>query len=283
MPEIPRLPKRDVDSHKGTYGRLLLIGGSRGMAGSISLTGMAALRSGAGLVTIATANSAADTVASFDPCYMTLPLSEDSEAPGIIGKHNRELLAPFLKSADCVAIGPGIGDHHSTRELVTWLFTSFDRPLVIDADAINCLSHRDPPLADAGGPRILTPHPGEFLRLTKIEAAAEVDLTAAANQLAKDYSVVVVLKGHQTTVTDGHSTFENQTGNPGMATGGSGDVLTGVIAAIIGQGMSPYDAAVAGVHIHGLSGDIAAANLGQIGMTARDIAAYLPKAFCETM
>lgn len=270
-PDLPSIPKREADSHKGTYGRLLLVGGSRGMAGSISLSAIAALRSGAGLVTVAVPDCIIDTVSSFHPCYMTFPLHEQPD--GSIGKEARSQLETIVDQFDCIGVGPGLRNNSETQILVDWINQRCRMPVVFDADALNAISS----LADLKFfyPRVLTPHPGEFKRLAKkSEASPE-----RAIEFARQRQATIVLKGHRTIVTDGVSSFVNMTGNPGMATGGSGDVLTGIICAWIGQGLSPLDAAKLAVHVHGIAGDKAADVLGQISLTASDIADHLSAAY----
>lgn len=270
-----RLPARFADSHKGDFGRALLIGGSRGMAGSISLSGMAALRGGAGLVKLATPDVCLETVAGFEPSYMTVPLPSDEQGR-IVAAH--DALAASLEEASCVACGPGLGQTDATYQLVEWLYTSLLKPLVIDADGLNNLAKRTDPLAAAAGPRILTPHPGEFRRLMGGDRLDRQPAQARAVELAARYGVVLVLKGHRTFVTDGEQEYHNDTGNPGMATGGTGDVLTGLTTAFVGQGLSPFDAACLAVHVHGRAGDLAAHELGQVAMIASDLLKYLPAA-----
>ncbi|QDU95632.1 NAD(P)H-hydrate dehydratase [Lignipirellula cremea] len=277
MDDLTRLPPREADSHKGTYGRVLLIGGSRGMAGSISLAGMAALRSGAGLVTLAVPDDCLDTVAGFHPCYMTIPLPADAD--GELAFDVRDLLSDPLQSANAVAVGPGFGDRDSVRAFVLELYRSHKGPLVVDADGLNALAcHRDQ-LPQVAGVRVFTPHPREFARLTgEHPQSAEAEEQAGLQFAAPIRDSVLVLKGHRTLVTDGQQVWRNQTGNPGMATGGCGDVLTGMIAALLGQGLSAWDAARYAVRLHGLAGDIAAAELGQISLTAIDLLTFLPTA-----
>jgi NAD(P)H-hydrate epimerase len=272
--DLPKLLPRAPSSHKGDYGRALLVGGSRGMAGAIALSGMAALRSGAGLVTIATADSAADVVAGFHPSYMTVALPQ--EPTGTISDSAKEPLSELVSKANCVAIGPGMGVSRAIQRLVAWLYDSLPAPIVVDADGLNALAERPSGLQRPAGARILTPHPGEFRRL-----AGNTDLNAAAILLARKCQVVVVLKGHRTLITDGNRTLHNPTGNPGMATGGSGDVLTGVITALVCQGLPPFEAAQLGAYVHGFAGDLAAAELGEVGMTSRDLIDYLPRAFLQ--
>lgn len=275
---LPRLPERAPESHKGDFGRALLVGGSRGMSGAISLAGMAALRSGAGLVTLAVPEACLDVVAGFDPCYMTIPLGED--AAGRIRAAGRDAILAAAESADCVAIGPGLGRSDELTELLGGFYRGTAKPLVIDADGLNALAVAPGLLRQPGGVRVLTPHPGEFRRLVGAKSGMEVaEMRKQAIDLAAECNVVIVLKGHRSLVTDGQTASYNVTGNPGMATGGSGDVLTGVITALICQGLAAIQAAQLGVHLHGLAGDIAAESMGQISMTAADIVRFLPQAF----
>ena len=273
---LPPLPPRKLDAHKGEVGRVLLLGGSPGMVGAISLSGMAALRSGAGLVTLAVPSSCWPTVASFDPCYMTLPLDED--ASGQIARTAEACLEEPLDRATAMGIGPGMGRSSDLTQLVSRLFYACPLPMVIDADALFALSERPTGLARAGGPRILTPHAGEFARLIGTPLGDRSAACAAARQLAAASGTVLVLKGRGTFVTDGTREFTNDTGNPGMATGGSGDVLTGIITALWAQGLSPFDAACLGVHLHGRAGDIAAGWRGQMSLIATDLLAALADA-----
>ena len=278
--KIPDLPPRPADSHKGRFGTVLVIAGSRGMAGAAALCGASALRSGAGLVRVATPSEVQPTVASFEPSYMTYPLASNDE--GMID-FDRSLpaLQRLADAANVVAVGPGLGQSDDIRKLLRWLFASTDKPLVVDADGLNVLAGSMELLDRLKRPVILTPHPGEFGRLSGMSIAqVQADRLAAAAQLAGRYdSLVMVLKGHRTVVCDGHRYYINQTGNPGMATGGSGDVLTGVIAALLGQHLPTFDAAQLGVYIHGLAGDIARDQSGVIGMIAGDIVDALPNAF----
>jgi hydroxyethylthiazole kinase-like uncharacterized protein yjeF len=286
---LPLLPPRSADSHKGDYGRALLIGGSRGMSGAIALAGKAALRSGAGLVMLAIPESIQNIVASIEPSYMTYPLSEDdgqiasSEAPALSS----------IDSATALAIGPGLGRAEALQDLVENLYRVAPRPLVVDADALYALARRPNAFKNPPAPRVLTPHPGEFEPLAmavtgdwdaarNAKTGNDMQRQSAAINLAKHDPAgrtVVVLKGHQTVITDGHRYSINQTGNPGMATGGTGDVLTGIITALLCQGLAPFDAARLGAHVHGLAGDLAANDFGQVSMIASDLIDYLPKAF----
>jgi NAD(P)H-hydrate epimerase len=275
-PQLPKLPLRDPNSHKGDYGRAVLIGGSVGMTGALGLAGMAALRSGTGLVTLATADVCLPTVAAYEPSYMTLPLASDSD--GRIGAAAREQITTAVENATAVGCGPGIGRSADLVALVEWLFAELQQPAVFDADALFALAQLNSP-PPPQGPRILTPHPGEFARLTGQRVETEEQRIEQAAKAAEQFGAVVVLKGHRTVVTDGPQVYVNETGNPGMASGGSGDVLTGVITALLCQGLDAFAAAKLGAYIHGLAGDLAAEGLGQISLTARDLVDFLPDAF----
>jgi NAD(P)H-hydrate epimerase len=283
-----RLEPRRPDSHKGDYGRVLIIGGSRGMAGAPSMAGIAALRSGAGLVTVATPDSVQPTVAAFNPCYMTIPLIEDEY--GIADMANVVDLMEASERFDVWAIGPGLGRTDGVAELVAQLYREVPRPMVVDADGLNSLAsmlQRNSKLLDTpASPRVLTPHPGEFARLAgttpKGSVREHAELAAELCQRDSSGSTVVVLKGHETVVCDRERYAVNHTGNAGMATGGTGDCLTGVIAGILGQHLSPWDAARLAVHVHGLAGDLAAEELGQVSLVASDLLTYLPQAFRQT-
>jgi ADP-dependent NAD(P)H-hydrate dehydratase len=274
--KLPQLPPRENESHKGDYGRALLIGGSRGMAGAISLSGMAALRSGAGLVKLAVPEVCLDTVARFEPSYMTIPLPCDSA--GRLALAARDVLTEQIPAVTALACGPGLGRSKDLDELVAWLYSTVKQPMVFDADALNALASQPSILDSPGGPRVFTPHPGEFARLLGIARVEPEDRGKLARELAGRTGGVVLVKGHETAITDGRQLAYNTTGNPGMATGGSGDVLTGVITAFLCQGLSPFDAARLGAHVHGDAGDYAAAEIGMVGMIARDLLRRLPRA-----
>jgi ADP-dependent NAD(P)H-hydrate dehydratase len=273
---LPILAPRRADAHKGDFGLALIVGGSRGMAGAAALAGMAALRGGAGLVRLAVPGCVLDSVAGFEPCYMTVPLPADSE--GRIGSGAFDRIAELAASATVMAVGPGLGRSLVLDDLVARLYQEIAKPMVFDADALNALANEPETLARPGGPRILTPHPGEFARLIGRKLDGEKRNEAAA-ALAARCNIVVALKGHHTLVTDGRRRRINDTGNPGMATGGSGDVLTGLITALACQKLEAFDAASLGVYLHGLAGDLAAKELGQVSLAAGDLIRYLPKAF----
>jgi ADP-dependent NAD(P)H-hydrate dehydratase len=277
--QIPSLPKRPADSHKGMFGSILVIGGGRGMAGAAALAGAGALRSGAGLVRIASSAEVQPTVASFEPSYMTYPL--ECDAHGLIRfPSNQKTIESLLESADVLAIGPGMGRSEELRALVRWVVEEVELPTVMDADALNALEGQTEVLSRLKRPLIVTPHPGEFARLSgRSVAEIQADRETHAAAVARADHLIVVLKGSATAVTDGRRVYINKTGNPGMATGGSGDVLTGVIAAMLGQKLPPFDAAVLGVYAHGLAGDIARDQNGEVGLIAGDIVDSLADAF----
>jgi ADP-dependent NAD(P)H-hydrate dehydratase len=275
---LPQLPPRRADSHKGDYGRALVVGGSGGMSGAIALAGKATLRSGAGLVTLAVPRTVQQVVAAFEPSYMTHGLADEA---GQFTESAFDDVIKLTSNMTCVALGPGLGRSAALTNLVARLYRETAKPMVVDADALFALAERAEALAQPGGPRVITPHPGEFARLTNQPYRAEKRSEAAAAMARRDPTkqTVVVLKGQYTVVTDGSRVSLNQTGNPGMATGGTGDVLTGVIAGLLCQGLAPFDAARLGVHIHGKAGDLAAEELGQISLIASDVLDYLPQAF----
>jgi len=267
------LPPRQADSHKGSYGRVLIVAGSTGKTGAAYLSAMAALRSGAGLVTIATPSSCLPTLAGMGAEYMTLPLDE-------IGERLAARAADLItnENADVLAIGPGLGRSPEAAAVVRSAVARTTRPTIIDADAIMAFAENAHPLRRGGAPPIvITPHPGEMAHLTgRSTADVQADRIGAATSFAAASGAVVVLKGHRTLVAspDGRLAI-NATGNPGMATGGSGDVLTGVIAAWLGQGRDAFDAARLGVYLHGLAGDMAEAREGEVALIAGDIVAHL--------
>ncbi len=272
------LPARPSDAHKGAFGRVLLVGGSRGMAGSISLSSMAALRTGSGLVTAAIPNRCLETVASFHPGVMTIPLPD--EVDGFFSIDACSELLKRLGSFDAIGCGPGMTTQPGSLRIVERLTQASPQPMVLDADAINSLALLAWPgntPVDASH-MVLTPHPGELQRLCGAVAKDRRQQIQAAAKIADATGAIIVLKGGPTVVIGPGQQWSNDTGNPGMATAGSGDVLTGVIAAFLGQKLSPWDAARLGVWTHGLAGDMAASQTGQTGLTCVEIVNALPKA-----
>ncbi|HEY2253644.1 MAG TPA: NAD(P)H-hydrate dehydratase [Planctomycetaceae bacterium] len=275
---LPTLPARPEESHKGSFGSALIVAGSRGMSGAAALSGQGALRGGAGLVTVAVPAGIQGIVASVEPSYLTLALLEDDA--GRISRLAASEILGRLDDRTAAAIGPGWGKSADLIELAHVLFTSIEIPLVVDADALNALAALPAGFPKAPAARILTPHPGEFSRLAGADTKTiQADRQTLAAEFAHAHGVIVVLKGHETVVTDGERVAINTTGNSGMATGGTGDVLTGLITALLAQGMLPFDAAHLGVHLHGLAGDLAAAQFGKPGMIASDLPCFLGQAW----
>lgn len=276
----PPLPPRPDDAHKGTFGRVLIIAGSRGMSGAAILSGTAALRGGAGLVYVAAPEGIVPIIAGYEPSYLTIPLTEDAD--GRIAGGATSLLLERLRSMQAAAVGPGMGQSDALEQLVSKLYSTVETPLVVDADALNLLARTPGLLSEHAGPRILTPHPGEFARLTGLKVAGDPEeRQRSAAAFAARQGVVVVLKGAGTVITDGARIAVNTTGNSGMATGGTGDVLTGLIAALVAQGLEPFAAAQLGVYVHGLAGDLAAQSHSQRGLIASDLLAGLCRAWIE--
>ena len=273
--------QRARDSHKGQYGRVLIVAGSRGKTGAAYLAAMGALRSGAGLVTIATPASCVPIVAALGAEYMSLPLDEDPD--GRIAAGALDAIVSF--DADVIAIGPGLGRSPALDGLLPALVARSRAPLVIDADGLNAFSDVSVLSGRAGRDVIVTPHPGEMARLTaqSIEVVQR-DRLAAATTLATSRHLHVVLKGHRTIVAapDGRVAV-NHTGNPGMATAGTGDVLTGAVAAWLGQLRDAYHASMLAVYLHGRAGDLAAATVGEIALVAGDVLGHLAAASLELM
>ena len=277
--EVPRLPRRRFDSHKGTFGKVLIAAGSRGMSGAAVLSGRAALRSGAGLVQVATPACVQLVVAAGHPCYTTFAIHQ--HADGTLAESAAADVATWARSAHAFAIGPGLGSGSDVTSFVRRTLNDVtDIPVVVDADGLNALAPFADEFRNRAAPLVLTPHPGEFARLTGRTADdVRTHREELACEFASTFGVILLLKGAGTLVTDGTRLYVNSTGNPGMATGGSGDVLTGVIAALLAQGLAPFDAAALGAWLHGRAGDHAAATLGQTSLTATDLVDHLPAAF----
>ena len=281
---LPSPPARPQDAHKGTFGHALVVAGHRGMSGAACLAGLGALRGGAGLVTVAVPSGIVPIVAGYEASYLTLPLPEDEE--GRATQHALAALEKLPTPASALAIGPGLGQSAALATVVGRLFASFDRPAVFDADALNLLASSPAFLAarkrqgDDLPPRVLTPHPGEFARLTNSDTkSVEKNREGLAAQFAAEHQLVLVLKGHRTLITDGRRMAVNTTGNSGMSTGGSGDVLTGIIVSLLAQKMPAFEAAQLGVHLHGLAGDLAVRTLSNPGLIAADLPRWLGEAW----
>lgn len=265
------LPDRNPWGHKGNFGKLLLLCGSRGYTGAAFFAAMGALRSGAGLVFLGVPESiyGIEAVKLNEPVIFPLP-----DAGGRLSADAVPEILTRFPQMDAVLVGPGLGQSEGTLAVVRAVLEKAECPVVVDADGINVLSaHRDL-LRGRKSPTILTPHDGEFARLGGVIGE---DRMAAAAALAEELGCVVLLKGHETCITDGTDGYLNPTGNPGMAVGGSGDVLAGVITALLGAGLPPLEAAACGAWLHGAAGDRCAAELGQYGMLPTDMLSALPR------
>lgn len=265
------LPDRKADTHKGDYGRILLLCGSRGYTGAAALSAMGALRCGAGLVYLAVPESIYEIEAVKLTEPVVLPMPDEN---GMFSTETPTQLAKLLPKMDAVLIGPGIGCSDGTFETVRYILDSFDGPVVLDADGINVLQNHIDILRGRTNPTILTPHMGEYMR---IAGKVPDDRASEAMRFAAETGAVVLLKGNQTVITDGKNIYINPTGNPGMAVGGSGDVLSGIVTALLGQGVSPILAAACGAWLHGAAGDICAREIGQYGMLPTDMLQVLPR------
>jgi len=279
---IPKLKPRAIDAHKGDFGKVCIIAGSIGMSGAAALAGRSALRAGAGLVRVATPRSVLPVVASIEPSFTTIALPEDSA--GRISAKAINTILDVVSENDAVAFGPGVGISGALQSVLEVLLEHEQLRLIIDADGLNNLTGIKDWPAKLKAKLILTPHPGEMKRLWSglFREQLPGERKQQAAQLAQRTNCIVALKGAGTVVTDGEKVYVNKTGNPGMATAGSGDVLTGVITALIGQGLSNFDAAVLGVYIHGLAGNIAAEKIGQVSLMATDIIDALGEAFTRS-
>ena len=272
-----RLRRTRPNVHKGDFGRVLIIAGSRGLTGACRLVSTAALRSGAGLVTVGAPKSLAKVLTrdSREAMWMALP----ETLSGCVSLKALPRVLSFLKHENVLAVGPGLSRHPSTLSFVRALAKQSQKPMVIDADAIVAFQKQNRLLKYLKAPSILTPHPGEFRRVFGMLPVSETDRVNAATKVAKEFGVVIVLKGHRTVVSDPNGkTYLNLTGNPGMATGGMGDVLTGMIAAFVGQKMHVFEAACSAVYLHGLAGDAAAKKVGEVSLLPSDLLDELPYA-----
>jgi hydroxyethylthiazole kinase-like uncharacterized protein yjeF len=275
------LPQRQRTAHKGTFGHVGIIAGSAGKTGAAAMAALGALRSGAGLVTVAVPEGLNTVLESKLLEAMTLPVTE-TPLHGLAHAAKPNLLG-FAATKTAVAIGPGIGREAETVSLVHDLLVEIKQPVVLDADGLNALAGNAHILRRAQAPLVLTPHPGEMARLLgRSVSDVQKDRLGVAAGFARDFNVHVVLKGAGTVLAgpDGALAI-NPTGNPGMATGGTGDVLTGMIVGLLAQGLPPWEAACAGTYLHGVAGDLAVARRGEIGMIARDLLDAIPDAIRE--
>ncbi len=280
----PALPKRSMTANKGSCGRVLILGGSSGMAGAPCLAARAAMRGGAGLVKTAVPKRIWDVVAIKLDESLTAGLS--CNASGSVSEKAIPEIMELAHWADVVVLGPGMGIGKGVQQTIRKVVKKLDRTIVLDADGLNAFAHpllkklKRSKLKSRKRSLLLTPHPGEMARLLGCSVKeVQEDRTRAALECAALSDAVVVLKGYETLVTDGRRIFKNRTGNAGMASGGTGDVLAGLMGALIGQGMDSFEAACLSAHLHGLAGDLAAQKLGVWSLMAGDLVAHLPQAF----
>lgn len=264
------LPDRAADAHKGDFGKILLLCGSKGYTGAAYLAAMGALRSGAGLVFLGVPESiyAIEAIKLNEAIVFSLP-----EEDGKLSADAVPAILERLPKMDAVLIGPGLGQSNGVLQVVKAILEQADCPVVLDADGINLIAAHKDIVRGRTAPTILTPHAGEFGRL----GGNPEERTVAAEAMAKDLGCIMLLKGHHTVITDGCTTYINTTGNPGMSVGGSGDMLAGIITALLGQGIAPLEAAACGAWLHGAAGDICAAEIGQYGMLPTDMLNVLPR------
>ena len=265
------LPERDPWGHKGTFGKLLLLCGSRGYTGAAYFAAMGALRSGAGLTFLGVPESiyAIEAIKLNEP--VVFPLPEDDGKLSFMAVSEIEKRLPQM---DAVLVGCGLGQSKGTLSVVQSVLENAKCPVVVDADGINVLKEHKDLLRGRTGPTILTPHDGEFLRFGG--TIGEERMSSAA-YFAREWNCILLLKGHETCITDGAVGYLNKTGNPGMAVGGSGDVLAGIIVSLLGQGIAPLEAAACGAWLHGAAGDLCAREIGQYGMLPSDMVNVLPR------
>jgi NAD(P)H-hydrate epimerase len=274
MTDFPSLPTRSRDAHKGSCGNVLVLAGSKGMSGAAYLASKACLRSGAGLVTVACPESVSTVLEIKTTCVMTRALPETPD--GTLATAALEVLRGLVPGRDALAIGPGLSGHPQTASVVRSFLAELDAdapPVVLDADGLNAFAGHPELLRPLAGNVVLTPHPGEFRRLS---GCSKADLAERGDDMLAELvdrtGAVILLKGHRTRIAGpGGALSVNDTGNPGMATAGAGDVLTGVIACLLAQGLSPFDAARLGARLHGLAGDAAARQTGWAALIATDI------------
>jgi NAD(P)H-hydrate epimerase len=275
---IKKFPKRQPAANKGDFGHVLVIAGSSGYTGAAYLTSQAALLSGSGLVTLAVGRSLYEIMATKLTEVMVRPFFETRDLS--LSLLAEKEISAFSERCNCLAIGPGISQNKETQSLVRNIIAKVEKPIVLDADGINALAVHSELLKNVKSSLILTPHPGEMARLTgKEKDEIQKNRKDVALTFANEYNTVVVLKGHETVVAaPGGEYYINKTGNSGMATGGTGDVLTGIITGFIAQGITPFEASILAVYFHGLAGDLAAKEKGLLSLIATDLLNKLPEA-----
>ena len=265
------LPVRCVNTHKGDYGRILLLCGSVGYTGAAALAAMGALRAGAGLVYLGVPES----IYMIEAMKLTEPIVKPlKDQNGMISIAAIDQIAQLAKNTDAVLIGPGLGVSDGSYHVVRWILENYHGPVVLDADGINVMKAHKDVLRGRTSPTILTPHEGEFKRIGGDLSKGRL---SAATSFAQELGIIVVLKGHETIITNGIDCFLNQAGNPGMSVGGSGDVLAGILVGLLGQKIPPLEAATCAVWLHSAVGDICAEEIGQYGMLPSDMLHVLPR------
>ena len=270
-------PRRKPDTHKGDYGHIFILAGSLGLSGAAVLCANSAMRSGAGLVTLGVPEGVYSIIAKKAyPEVMVRPLAETKDKTLSLKAY--PAIMSLIEKTDVLAVGPGLSRNPQTQKLIRRIISNIHKPMVIDADALNALSGNLEILRINPNLKILTPHPGEFSRLSGAPRVyIQKNRETLAKKFAYDYNIILVLKGHNTVVASPNKLYVNKTGNPGMATAGSGDVLTGIISALLGQGLDGFSAAKSGVYLHGLAGDLAARKKTKPGMIASDIIDHIPE------
>jgi NAD(P)H-hydrate epimerase len=278
--------RRRADTNKGTYGHALIVAGSRGKAGAAALAGWGALRSGAGLVTVATPEDALPVVASFLPELMTVPLQQTKVGTVSLSNFQKNNFAKLVEGKSVLGIGPGLTMQEESQKFVRQALAECPLPIVLDADGLNALAAAKKPILKRRSPAlVLTPHPGEMARLLGVSTEEiQADRLGSAQRAAEKYEALIVLKGFHTIIaTPLGRAFINSTGNPGMATAGTGDVLTGILAGLTAQfGIDDWERIIGlGVYLHGLAGDIASARVGEAPLIASDLIGAIPEAFMK--
>ena len=273
---------RKKNTHKGSYGKVGIVAGSFGMTGSVCMSSQSAMRSGSGLVYTIVPNSISDIVCiKLTECVIR-GIGEDNV--GFFSINDIPQIMKSIEDCDCIVLGPGIGTNEETKKAVDYILLNYEKPIVLDADGLNCISDHVSIFNNRKEPTVITPHPKEFERLLKNSDIRFKDRTSTAIEFSNEYNVTTLLKGYNTVIADKNKKFYiNPTGNPGMATAGSGDVLAGIIASFIGQGINPYDATCCAAFIHGLAGDLASEDKGEYGLIATDIIEKIPYAICKVL
>ena len=268
------IPDREITAHKGDFGKVLLLCGSIGYTGAAALSANAALRAGSGLVYLGVPSAiyAIEAIKLTEP--IVFPLADSN---GMLAHYAIEEVSKQIIGKDAILIGPGLGRSDGVYNVVRFVLENFHGPVVVDADGINVLAEHKDILKARVAPTILTPHKVEFERIGMPVSNTKEDRISCATQLAKELGVIILLKGCETVITDGIKCYVNTTGNPGMAVGGSGDVLSGIIVSLLGQGVEPLEATAAAAWLHGKAGDICAEKIGYAGMLPSDMIDALPQ------